>query len=129
MNRKLLLLGTFLGAFAVIVCVAVTFLTEKLYTENTEKYAYFVGLQLNVFHALLMLILAWMKRKYSDQNLITVGLIFTGSILLFSGMTYLAMFSESGILLFNTVGVVGALGLIIGWILMIKEFYVTFNYK
>lgn len=129
MNRRLLFLGTFLGAFAVIVCLTVTFLTEKLYTENAEKYIYFVGQQMNIFHVLIILILAWMKRKYSDQNLITVGGVFAGSILLFSGTAYLSIFSESGILLFNTVGVVGAFGFVIGWFLLTREFYLTYTSK
>ena len=126
MNRQLLFLGTFLGAFAVLVCIAATFLTEKLYTENTEKFIYFVGLQLNVFHALLLLILAWIKRKYTDQNLITVGWIFTGSTLIFSGTAYLSMFTEFGVLLFNTIGVIGGIGLIIGWMFLFREFYSNF---
>lgn len=126
MNRQLLFLGTFLGAFAVLVCIAVTFLTEKLYTENTEKFIYFVGLQLNVFHALLLLILAWIKRKYTDQNLITVGGIFTGSTLIFSGTAYLSMFTDFGVLLFNTIGVIGGIGLIIGWMFLFREFYSNF---
>lgn len=129
MNRQLLFLGTFLGAFAVLICIVVTFLTEKLYTENTEKYVYLIGLQLNVFHSLLILILSWIKRKYTDQNLITVGWIFTGSVLLFSGSAYLAMFSELGILLFNTMGVIGGIGLVIGWAFLFREFYSNFILK
>ena len=129
MSRQLLVLGTFLGALAVLVCIAVTFLTEKFYTENSEKYIYLIGLQLNLFHALLLLILSWIKRKYNDQNLIPVGWIFTGSILLFSGTTYLSMFNPLGILMFNTIGVIGAIGLAIGWFFLFREFYNSFIVK
>jgi len=126
MNRQLLFLGTFLGAFAVLICIATTFLTDKLYSENHEKYIYFIGLQLNVFHSLLLLILAWIKRKYTDQNLISIGWIFTGSILLFSGTTYLSMFNQAGVFLFETIGVIGGLGLVIGWVFLFREFYSNF---
>lgn len=129
MNRQLLFLATALGAFAVFVCVVIIFFAEKLYTGNNEKYILLIGLQLNFFHSLLIMILAWIKRKYKDQNLITVGWIFTGSVLLFSGTSYLSMFNEYGVFLFNTVGIIGGLGFIIGWILLIKQFYSNFIVK
>jgi uncharacterized membrane protein YgdD (TMEM256/DUF423 family) len=129
MNRQLLFLGASLGAFAVFVCIAIIFFTEKLYTENTVKYIYLVGLQLNAFHSLLIIMMAWIKRKYVDQNLITVGWIFTISVLLFSGSAYISMFNEFGVTLFNTVGLIGGIGLVIGWAFLFREFYNSFILK
>ena len=129
MNRQLLFLGASLGAFAVFVCIAIIFFTEKLYTENTVKYIYLVGLQLNAFHSLLIIMMAWIKRKYVDQNLITVGWIFTISVLLFSGSAYISMFNEFGVTLFNTVGLIGGIGLVIGGAFLFREFYNSFILK
>jgi uncharacterized membrane protein YgdD (TMEM256/DUF423 family) len=125
MNRKLLFLGVFLSVIAVLASTIILFL-KGASDDATENLAFSIAVQLNLFHAVILFILAWMKRKYTDQNLITAGWIFTFSILIFSGTAYFSMLSDMGIMLFNTVGVVGVIGLFIGWILLSKEFYNTF---
>jgi uncharacterized membrane protein YgdD (TMEM256/DUF423 family) len=128
MNRKLLFLGVFLSVIAVLASTIILFL-KGASDDATENLVFTIAVQLNLFHAVILFILARMKRKYTDQNLITAGWIFTFSVLIFSGTAYFSMLSDSGILLFNTVGAVGVIGLFIGWIVLCKEFYGIFMPK
>lgn len=128
MNRKLLFLGVFLSVIAVFASTIILFL-KGASDDATENLAFLIAVQLNLFHAVILFVLAWMKRKYTDQNLIAAGWIFTLSILIFSGTAYFSMFSDFGVYLFNTIGITGAIGLFVGWILLSKEFYNTFMPK
>lgn len=125
MNRKLLFLGVFLSLIAVLASTTILFL-KGASDDAAVNLAFSIAVQLNLFHALVLFVLAWMKRKYTDQNLINAGWIFTFSILIFSGTAYFAMLSTMGTYLFNTVGIVGAFGLVIGWIVLSREFYNIF---
>jgi uncharacterized membrane protein YgdD (TMEM256/DUF423 family) len=125
MNRKLLFLGVFLSIIGVFAS-GMILLLKGASSDATQNLAFVIAVQLNFFHATILFVLAWMKRKYADQNLVSVGWVFTLSILVFSGTSYLSMLFESGTFLFNTVGVAGIIGLISGWIFLSKEFYNTF---
>jgi uncharacterized membrane protein YgdD (TMEM256/DUF423 family) len=125
MNRKLLLLGVILSVVTVVASTAILFL-KGASSDATENLAFTIAVQINFFHALILFVLASMKRKYNDENLISIGWIFTLSTLVFSGTAYFSMLSDFGIYLFNTIGIVGAVGLFIGWIALSRAFYSIF---
>ncbi len=122
MNRKLLALGFLLGCFAVLSSISILFL-KGASGDLDENLGFSIALTLNCFHALLLLVLSSIKRKYTDQQLISIGWVFTLSTIVFSGTAYLGMMSEFGIMLFNTVGIIGGLGIIISWIALGKILY------
>lgn len=128
MNRKLLFLGVSLSIIAVVFSIAIQFIIGAS-SDVSKNFAFHNALQIHFFHTLVIFFLATVKRKYTDQNLIIAGWLFGFSILLFSVPAYIGMFSKTGIVLFNTVGLVGSLGFIIGWILLLKTFYDMFLSK
>jgi uncharacterized membrane protein YgdD (TMEM256/DUF423 family) len=125
MNRRLLFLGVFLSVIAVVASTSILFL-KGASNDPESNLVFTIAVQLNLFHAVLLFVLAWVKRKYDDKNLIITGWIFTFSILIFSGTAYFSMLSETGVILFNTIGVIGVIGLLVGWIALSKEFYDIF---
>lgn len=122
MNRKLLFLGIILGIIAIVSSIVILFVAGES-KDTSTTFAFQAALQIHLFHAVILMVLAAAKRKYTDQNLVITGWIFTFSVLLFSIPAYLAMFNEIGVLLFNTVGIIGGLGFVIGWILLAQTFY------
>lgn len=129
MNRRLLFLGTSLSFIAMLFALAVLFLTDKT-SENIVSYSNFqVAFQINLFHAGLLFILAIVKRKYNDKNIVIVGNIFAFSTLLLAIPAYIGMFLPIGETLFYLVGIFGGIGLIIGWIVFSKSFYDIYSVK
>ncbi len=127
MNRKLLFLGTVLGLLATLAGIGLVFMIN--HEDINRILIAIIGLNINFFHALLLLILAWIKRKYQDQNLVVAGGVLFAGVLVFSLPTYLWGISEGGAMIFNTVGVAGVPVLLIGWGIMIKEFVTSFMKK
>jgi uncharacterized membrane protein YgdD (TMEM256/DUF423 family) len=120
-NRNLLHLSAFLSIIAVFSSL-ILFLKGGL-DNFTQNLIFIIAVQLNLFYAVVLFVLALVKREYKDQRLITAGWIFTLSILVFSGTAYFSMLSKMGIILFNTIGITGIIGLIVGWIVLTTEFY------
>jgi uncharacterized membrane protein YgdD (TMEM256/DUF423 family) len=129
MNRQLLFLGISLGLIAILVTVLFTFLSERFYTEPANGIIFLFGLQINIFHALMLLIMSWLKRKYTDAEIISAGQIFTVGTLLFSGAAYFNMLTEDSLAIFNMVGLAGAIVLLAGWIALFRALYITFIKK
>jgi hypothetical protein len=127
MNRKLLFLGTTLGLLATLAGIGLVFMIN--HEDINRILVAIIGLNINLFHALLLLILAWIKRKYQDQNLVAAGGALFAGVLVFSLPAYLWGISEGGAMIFNTVGMAGVPILLIGWGLMIKEFVTGFMKK
>ena len=129
MNRQLLFLGIGLGLIAMFVTVLFTFLSERFHNQPANGIIFLFGLQVNFFHALMLLIMSWIKRKYTDAEVITAGRIFTVGTLLFSGAAYFNMLTGESLVIFNMVGLVGAVGLLGGWITLFRVLYLTFIKK
>lgn len=129
MSRKLLFPGVFLGFIAVLACLLILFLTDET-EQNLNSYSNFqIALQINLFHGLLLMILSAIKRRYTDQSLITAGWLLAFSTLLLAIPAYLGVFAEIGEMLFDTLGIFGGLGLVIGWLILIKSFYDSYIAK
>lgn len=123
MNRQLLFLGIFLSSVAMLCTLAILFLTDET-TKNLNSYSNFqIALQVNLFHAIVLFVLAQTKRKYNDKNFIIVGYLFVLSTLLLAIPAYIGVFNPFGETLFELVGLFGGIGLIISWIVLTKSFY------
>lgn len=122
MNRQLLFLGIFLSIVAMVSTATILLLTDAS-VDNINIYANFqIGLQINLFHAIILFILALVKRKYNDQNLINASYIFVISTLLLVVPAYFGVLTENEVI-FELVSIFGLIGLVIGWILLTKTFY------
>ncbi|MFK7947805.1 MAG: DUF423 domain-containing protein [Saprospiraceae bacterium] len=123
MNRQLLFLGVFLSGVAMLSTLAILFLTDET-TNNLNSYSNFqIALQVNLFHAIVLFVLAQAKRKYNDKNFVTVGYLFVISTLLLALPAYIGVFNSFGEVLFDLVGLFGGIGLIISWVVLTKSFY------
>lgn len=122
MNRKLLFLGINLSSIALVATSAILFLTDAT-SDNVSIYSNFqIALQINLFHAIVLFILALAKRKYNDKNLVNTGYIFTLSTLILALPAYIGVLTGNEIM-FELASISGLIGLICGWILLTKSFY------
>lgn len=122
MNRKLLFSGIFLS----IVAVSSIALTSVFATKTDSNLILFsnfdLALQVNFFHAIFLIVLAQLKRKYTDKNLLNGGNVLLVSTLIFSLPAYISIFTKEAIV-FELVKVFGIIGLFVGWIVITKAFY------
>lgn len=122
MNRKLLFSGIFLS----IVAVSSIALTSVFATKTDGNLILFsnfdLALQVNFFHAIFLIVLAQLKRKYTDKNLLNGGNVLLVSTLIFSLPAYISIFTKEAIV-FELVKVFGIIGLFVGWIVITKAFY------
>ena len=122
MNRKLLFSGFFLSLVA-ISSIALTSVFATRTENNLILFSNFgTALQVNFFHAIFLIVLAQIKRKYTDKNLLNGGNLLLISTLVFSLPAYMSMLIKDSIV-FELVKVFGIIGLFVGWIVITKAFY------
>jgi len=121
-NRKLLFLGIFLGLVAVASTTAILLLTNAS-ANNIGAYSNIqIALQISFFHAAILMFLAQVKRKYTDQDLVNIGYIFTISTLVLILPACIAVFIGDSVV-FEFACIAGMIGLVSGWIALTKSFY------
>ena len=122
MNRKLLFSGIFLSIVAVSSIALISVFATKT-DGNLILFSNFdLALQVNFFHAIFLIVLAQLKRKYTDKNLLNGGNVLLVSTLIFSLPAYISIFTKEAIV-FELVKVFGIIGLFVGWIVITKAFY------
>lgn len=122
MNRKLFFYGIFLSLVAVS-SIALTSVFAIRTEENLILFSDFdLALQVNFFHAIFLIVLAQIKRKYTDKNLLNGGYVLLASTLIFSLPAYVGIFIKQE-MIFELAKVVGVIGLLVGWISITKTFY------
>ena len=122
MNRKLLFLGISLSLIAV-VATAVTLLSTNVSANNVGAYSNLqIALQISFFHAVVLLFLAQVKRKYTDRDLVSVGYIFMISTLVLLLPACIGVFIGDSVA-FEFASITGIIGLVSGWIALTKSFY------
>lgn len=101
-------LGVILGAFG----------AHTLETRVTpERLAVFeTGVRYQMYHALGLLVLAWVAQQWPSWQVTAAGYLFLGGILIFSGSLYVLVLTDTPWM--GAITPIGGLAFIGGWILL-----------
>jgi uncharacterized membrane protein YgdD (TMEM256/DUF423 family) len=115
MERIFLILG---ALFAFIAVAAGAFgahvLKERMSTDMLAVFE--VGVRYQMYHALALIVTAWMHTKWPSTIVTTSGYCFIIGIILFSGSLYLL--SLSGVKWLGAITPLGGLAFLAGWACM-----------
>jgi len=122
MNQKLLFLGIFLSLFAISFLSLVTVFVSETENNTTLFSNFQLALQVNFFHAIVLFVLASLKRKYTDKGLLSAGYLLLAGTVVFSLPAYVGLLINNEVL-FTLLNIFGLIGIFIGWIVITKTFY------
>ena len=111
----------FLGAGSLLAGVAVVlgaFGAHTLETRVTpERLGVFeTGVRYQMYHALALLVLAWVTQQWPSWQVTGAGYLFLGGIVIFSGSLYVLVLTDTPWL--GAITPIGGLSFIAGWVLL-----------
>jgi len=121
MQRSYLKLGAIFGAIAVLVGAFGAHVLKTLLDPEIFS-AFQTAVYYHIFHALALIIVGILYRRYPRKIMNWAGVFFALGIILFSGSLYYLAFSKAtngvGLGDFGIITPVGGLCFVIGWICM-----------
>jgi uncharacterized membrane protein YgdD (TMEM256/DUF423 family) len=116
--KKSIIIGSLLAGTAVVLG-ALNAHALKVYFDADTTASFDTGVRYQMYHALVILILAALTNQISEKKLATARWLFAVGTLLFSGSIYLlCAFKSNGIIGLTGLGIltpIGGLVLIIAW--------------
>ena len=123
MRKNFLIAGAVFGGLAVALGAFGAHGLEKITRDEKILHGFQTGVQYQMYHALVLLLLAIMYEKYPGKWLKWAGNFFIAGILLFSGSLYLLTIlkiQESSVVkLIGPVTPLGGICFIAGWVILL----------
>ena len=115
MDRTFLLLGSIAGALAVAIgAFGAHALRGRVAEEMLSTFE--IGARYHMYHALALLLVAWVSSRWPGPGVSTAGWLFVAGIVIFSGSLYLLALTGQRWL--GAVTPLGGLCFLGGWVLL-----------
>ncbi len=124
MAKKILIIGATLAGLGVAIGAFGAHGLQDLLVANERVQTFETGVRYHMYHAIAILITGLLMKEVPKKLLNTIGYLFLGGILFFSGSLY--TMSITGINWLGAITPIGGVLFITGWTLLV--FYFIRNY-